>query len=91
MSQPDPVRIRIRCRSVPYRQGFIEVTANVHPGHVNVEAWDVASETDLAGADVRSAGFPDDAVTANTELELTADEAEQLAHALLAAARTAAG
>lgn len=34
-------RFRVRCDSVRYRQGFMEVTGQIHPGPVNIETWRV--------------------------------------------------
>ncbi len=79
---------RIRCATVPYRSGFIEI-ANVHSGCVNLETWDADLAKAPAGADVRDIAFPEEAVRANVELELTISEARTLVtlleHAIAAA------
>jgi len=72
---------RIRCNSISYRQGYIEIQANIHPGCINLEAWNVGSEFDIADPDALSA-LPGEAITGNIELELSVPEAEQLIKAL---------
>lgn len=74
--------IRLRCDSIRYRQGFIEVSAGIHTGCINVEAWDIKPDFDISEADVRGEDFPDDSLQANTELELDVETAEQLVAAL---------
>jgi hypothetical protein len=81
-----PDRFRARCDAVKYRQGFIEVIGQIHPGLVNVETWQVSVETDISGLDLESDGLTDDDFVANTELELTPAQARSLAAALMAAA-----
>ena len=34
---------KIHCKSISYRSGFIEVVPNIHPGHVNIEVWNLSS------------------------------------------------
>ncbi len=80
---------RVRCRSVNYRQGYVEI-GNVREGRVNIETWEVAVTTDIAEVDwVSDEEISDDDVLANTELELSPSEARTLANALLAAAKVA--
>ncbi len=81
-------RFRIRCDAVKYRQGFIEVIGQIHPGFVNVETWQVSAEASIAGLDVESEGLIDQFVS-NTELELTPAQARSLAAALIAGAESA--
>ena len=84
MSQP----FKIKCNSVSYRQGFIESSPAIHPGCVNLETWEVSPPVDIAKSDLQS--VPDDRITANTEIELTVDEAHALGNALIAAANATA-
>ena len=79
-------RFRVRCDSVRYRQGFIEVIPGIHAGLVNVETWEVSAEADITGLFPESDGLSDSDFVANTELELTPGQARSLAAALLAAA-----
>ena len=86
-----PDQFRVRCDTVKYRQGFIEVVGQIHPGLVNVETWEVSAEADITGLDVDSDSLTDDDFVANTELELTPQQARSLAAALVAAADAAEG
>jgi hypothetical protein len=84
-----PDWFRVRCDAVKYRQGFIEVVGQIHPGLVNVETWQVSVDADTTGLYPDSDGLTDDDLIANTELELTPAQARSLAAALVAAADAA--
>ena len=86
-----PNRFRVRCDAVKYRQGFIEVVGEIHPGLVNVETWQVGVEADITELYPESDELTDDDFVANTELELTPAQARSLAAALVAAADAVAG
>jgi len=86
-----PDRFRVRCDAVKYRQGFIEVVGQIHPGLVNVETWQVSVEANITGLYPESDGLSDDDFEANTELELTPAQARSLAVALMAAADAVEG
>lgn len=73
---------KIRCASVDYRQGFIEVLPGVHPGAVNLEVWQVRSGLDISGLSLDDQRLQDSDIIANVELELTVGEARQLVDAL---------
>lgn len=76
---------KIKCRDVPYRQGFVEV-ANVHPGCVNIEVWNVHPDKDISGEEsLESSAYTDADVIANTEIELSLEQAERLVQLLQAA------
>lgn len=78
---------RVKCNSISYRQGFIEVTPGIHGGCVNIETWEIATNTSLDSATwVDHHSIPDTSLLANTELELSTQQARYLARALLAAA-----
>jgi hypothetical protein len=74
--------IRLKCNSIGYRKGFIEVSANIHPGCINLETWDIESHVDISGIDIRDEDFPGATVQANSELELDVMTAEKLVEAL---------
>ena len=76
---------RIECRTVSYRSGFIEVIPNIHPDCVNLELWNINPEKAPPGCDIRDDPFPEDAVSASVELELSLAEARQLISVLEAA------
>jgi hypothetical protein len=83
------IPFRIKCDSISYRQGFIEVIPAIHEGCVNIETWQLEPSTSLNDMMwVDEPPIPDGSVSANTELELTAAQACELAEALLAAARS---
>lgn len=87
MSQPSP--FRLKCESVPYRKGFVEVTPSIHDGCVNIETWEVHAEASLEDAEwMDDPSIPDPSVIANCEFELTALEARNLAEALLTASQS---
>ena len=78
---------RIKCNSIDYRRGFIEVIQGIHDGCVNIETWGINSETELGDvAWVDHPSIPESSVLDNTELEMTIEQARSLANALLAAA-----
>jgi hypothetical protein len=81
---------RLRCCSIPYRQGFLEIT-NAHDGCVNIEAWHVAASVDLTSVTWVGDGLGEADVVGNTELELTPAEARQLARLLIEGAERAEG
>ncbi|MDI1476861.1 barstar family protein [Polyangium sp. y55x31] len=86
--EPTPLSRTIRCRSVPYRQGVVEVAPAIHAGCVNIETWQISAHWKESGpASVDQ--IPESAFEANTELELTPGEARALARALLDAADVA--
>lgn len=73
-SNPD---CRVECRSVPYRSGVIEIGL-VHPGLINIEVFNIDPDKLPIGCDVRAHDAPLDAVTENTEVEMTVSEATRL-------------
>ncbi len=80
---------RLTCDSIAYRKGFIEVSPAIHDGCVNIETWDIDADTILSDVTwLDDPSIPDSSVIANTELELTAEQARSLAEALLAAAQS---
>lgn len=81
---PNMLPQTIRCNSIAYRKGFVEVS-RVHDGCVNLESWSVHSETEISGIDIRDERIGDDDVTGNVELELGIEAAERLITALQAA------
>jgi len=82
-------RFLVRCGAVKYRQGFVEVIGQIHPGLVNIETWQVGVEADISGVDLESDRLSDDDIVANTELELTSAQARSLAAELVEAADAA--
>lgn len=81
--------VRICCSNVAYRKGFIEVRANIHEGFVNLEAWRIEPDIDISRPGNDLGMLPEGAVTANTEIELNTNEAEQLIRLLQEAVKQA--
>ena len=79
--------IWIACDRIPYRKGFIEITAGVHPHCVNVETYEIAAGWERPLRQLLD--VPDQAIVGNTEIELTVSLARDLAAALLRAADAA--
>jgi hypothetical protein len=79
---------RLRCDAIRYRQGFVE-TKNIHPGLVNIEAWEVDTAISPLPVWVSDESLPDTAIVGNIELELTPLQARLLAESLLNAASIA--
>jgi hypothetical protein len=78
--------LRICCDNIPYRRGFIEVST-IHSRCVNLETWWVSAEWEAPLTTLDA--VTDEAVLANTEIELTIEQARALANAILAAADAA--
>ena len=76
---------KIKCNSVDYRKGYIEITPGIHEGCINIEAWDVHVDVDLSKLELSDDNFPEDGITGNTEIEMSISEAEQLIEQLQSA------
>jgi hypothetical protein len=65
----------------------VEVVPAIHPGFVNLEAWQMHPDASMSKATGSSGdALPDGEVTGNVELELSPSEARRLGEALLDAA-----
>jgi hypothetical protein len=73
---------RICCRNISYRSGFIEVLPNLHPGHINIEVWNIHPDFRQPAADIRDGSIPDKDITGNTEIELDIEQAKKLVELL---------
>ncbi|HWT20881.1 MAG TPA: hypothetical protein VN280_18420 [Variovorax sp.] len=82
---------KIRFNDVRYRQGFLEVTANIHPGHINVETWEIHPDLDISEKQFDDESITNDCVQANTEIELNVEQAKALVASLEAAIAHASG
>lgn len=69
---------RICCRNISYRSGFVEVLPNIHPGHINIEVWNIHPDFSQPAADIGDDSIPDEDVTGNTEIELDIEQAKKL-------------
>lgn len=78
---------RLTCESIDYRKGFIEVIPGIHKSCINLETWEIVVDANLEGVTrIDDSRVTDSQVIANTELELTVEQACLLAEALLKAA-----
>ncbi|WP_431688159.1 hypothetical protein [Hahella sp. NBU794] len=68
----------IKCNSIEYRKGYIEVLAGIHDECVNLEVWNIHPEVDITSFDLGDESLPEGAVTSNTEIELSLENAELL-------------
>ena len=80
---------KIKCNNINYRKGYIEVIPNIHDGCVNLEIWDVHVDVDLSKTELGDDDFPEDGITANTEIELNVKEVEELITQLQSALKEA--
>lgn len=76
---------KIRFNDVRYRQGFLKVAANIHPGHINLETWEIHPAFDISENQFDDQAIQDDWVQANTEIELNVEQAKALVSSLEAA------
>jgi hypothetical protein len=76
---------KIYCNGVSYRSGFVEVLPNIHPGHVNIEVWNLHPDHDRRSTDISDDCISDADVTGNTEIELNVTQAKELVRQLKAA------
>ena len=68
----------IKCNSIEYRKGYIEVRGDIHSDCVNMEVWNIHPDVNISSIDLGDNSMPDEAVTANTEIELSIQKAEDL-------------
>lgn len=73
---------KIKCNSVNYRKGYIEVESGIHPGCVNLEVTGIHPDIDITNIDLGEGKLSDNSFISNTELELSADEAQKLVELL---------
>lgn len=73
---------RLNCDSIAYRQGYLEVRPNIHPGHVNLEVWNISPDVGISGKALDEVSGQDGAVVGNVEIEMTLDKAKELVRAL---------
>ncbi|MDO8330512.1 MAG: hypothetical protein Q7T36_08590 [Fluviicoccus sp.] len=82
---------KIRCNGIRYRQGFIEVVSGIHPGHINVEVWNIHPDWCISDKSFDDHGLGDEAFGANVELELNMEQARALIEQLEACIRRIEG
>lgn len=73
----------IKCNSIKYRKGFIEVLGNIHIDCINLEVWNIHPDIDITDTDdLADDLISDKDVIANTEIELAIEKAELLVQQL---------
>jgi len=73
---------KIKCDNINYRKGFVEVSGDIHKGCINLEAWNIHPDTDISRDESVFGSVPDEAFTGNVELELSVENAKELARKL---------
>ncbi|KZN70448.1 hypothetical protein [Pseudoalteromonas luteoviolacea] len=68
----------IKCNSINYRKGYIEVLGGIHDECINLEVWNIHPDVDITSVDLGDESFPENAVASNTEIELSLEKAELL-------------
>ncbi|KZN39396.1 hypothetical protein N480_00775 [Pseudoalteromonas luteoviolacea S2607] len=68
----------IKCNSINYRKGYIEVLGGIHDECINLEVWNIHPDVDITSAGLGDESFPENAVASNTEIELSLEKAELL-------------
>ena len=71
-------RAVIKCNSIEYRKGFIEVRGDIHNDCINVETWNIDPDVNITNVDLDDNSLIDESVIANTEIELSIANAEAL-------------
>ncbi|KJG03050.1 hypothetical protein [Photobacterium angustum] len=66
----------IKCDSIAYRKGYVEVCGGIHSDCINLEVWNIDPDINTISSDDFLNG--DETVTANTEIELSIENAEEL-------------
>ena len=79
----------IKCNAIEYRKGYIEVRGDIHNDCVNIEAWNIHPDIDISGIDLGDDLMPEEATIANTEIELSIKNAEDLIQQLTEAIKVA--
>lgn len=69
---------KIKCHTINYRQGYIEVRAGIHDECINIETWEIDAAINLKERDINDHLFPESGIVANTEIELSIDNAKAL-------------
>ena len=68
----------IRCYTVVYRQGYIEVQTEIHNKCINIETWLINPDIDISNRELTDEEISDEDIVANTEIELNLENAESL-------------
>ena len=68
----------IKCNTIEYRKGFVEVRANIHDDNINIEVWNIDPDVNITNVSLGDYSLKDESIIANTEIELSIINAEDL-------------
>ncbi|MCG6202687.1 hypothetical protein [Psychromonas antarctica] len=68
----------IKCNSIEYRKGFIEVRGDIHNDCINVEIWNIDPGVNITNVNLEDSSLKGESIIANTEIELSITNAEAL-------------
>ena len=68
----------IKCNSIEYRKGFVEVRGDIHNDCINVETWNIDPDVNITNVNLEDNSLKDESIIANTEIELSITNAEAL-------------
>lgn len=71
-------RAVIKCNSIEYRKGFVEVRGDIHNDCINVETWNIDPDVNITNVNLEDNSLKDESIIANTEIELSITNAEAL-------------
>ncbi len=73
---------KIKCNSISYRKGFVEITSNIHDGFINFEVWNIHPDTNISSDNFSFDMITDGDITGNVEIELSVENAQEVLKAL---------
>jgi hypothetical protein len=68
----------IKCNTIEYRKGFVEVRGDIHNNSINVEVWNIDPDVNITNVSLEDNSLKDESIIANTEIELSITNAEAL-------------
>lgn len=68
----------IKCNTIEYRKGFVEVRANIHDDNINIEVWNIHPAVNITNVSLGDYSLKNESIIANTEIELSIINAEDL-------------
>ena len=71
-------RAVIKCNSIEYRKGFVEVRGDIHNNCINIETWNIDPDVNITNVNLEDNSLKDVSIIANTEIELSITNAEAL-------------
>lgn len=68
----------IKCNSIKYRKGFVEVRGDIHNDCINIETWNIDPDVNIANVNLEDNSLKEESIIANTEIELSITNAKAL-------------